>query len=100
MSGGQPEVPYRPIGDYGLIGDTHSCALVSRDGSVDWACFPRFDSRAVFARLLFSEQINAETGEMLGNFPQAFTHMAVINTVVQLRKALVRRNRDPQFKGV
>ena len=41
-----------PIGDYALISDMHSCALVSRDGSVDWACFPRFDSRASFARLL------------------------------------------------
>ena len=47
MSGQQP-----PIGDYALISDQHSCALVSRDGSVDWACFPRFDSRASFARLL------------------------------------------------
>ncbi|MEE9284264.1 MAG: trehalase-like domain-containing protein, partial [Dehalococcoidia bacterium] len=43
---------YRPISDYGLIGDAHSCALVSSGGSVDWACFPRFDSRAVFCRLL------------------------------------------------
>ena len=41
-----------PIGDYGLISDLHSCALVSTAGSIDWACFPRFDSRAVFARLL------------------------------------------------
>ena len=32
-----------PIGDYALISDMHSCALVSREGSVDWACFPRFD---------------------------------------------------------
>jgi GH15 family glucan-1,4-alpha-glucosidase len=41
-----------PIGDYGLISDLHSCALVSTSGSIDWACFPRFDSPAVFARLL------------------------------------------------
>jgi GH15 family glucan-1,4-alpha-glucosidase len=43
---------YRPLGDYALISDCHSAALVSRDGSIDWCCFARFDARPVFARLL------------------------------------------------
>src|SRR5687767_11297086 len=43
------------IEDYGLVGDTHTAALIGRDGSVDWLCFPRFDSSACFAALLGDE---------------------------------------------
>ena len=44
------------IEDYAFLSDTQTCALVSREGSVDWLCFPRFDSGACFAALLGDQE--------------------------------------------
>ena len=43
---------FTPIGEYGLLADCNSAALVGRHGSIDWLCLPRYDSDAIFARIL------------------------------------------------
>jgi GH15 family glucan-1,4-alpha-glucosidase len=47
-----PDARYRPIADYAIIGCTRSAALISKEGSIDWLCWPRFDAPSIFARIL------------------------------------------------
>jgi GH15 family glucan-1,4-alpha-glucosidase len=49
-------VPYQPIESYGIIGDMRTAALVSTNASIDWFCFPHFDSPSVFAAILDDEK--------------------------------------------
>ena len=49
LTGGSP---FPPIANYAFLSDTHSCALIAPDGSVEWMCLPRFDSPSLFASLL------------------------------------------------
>ncbi len=80
--------PYPPIGDYGLIGDCHSAALVSRQGSIDWCCLPRFDSGSAFGRILDSERgghcsiVPTERGDW--HYERAYLdHTLVLQTTVE-----------------
>jgi GH15 family glucan-1,4-alpha-glucosidase len=66
-----------PIRDYALLGDTRTAALVSPAGSIDWMCWPRFDSDPIFGRL-----IDAESG---GSF--ALTVTDVIDAKRRYRNA-------------
>src|SRR5262245_21374439 len=47
---------YQPIENHGIVGNMHSAALVSLDGSVDWLCLPRFDSPSVFGAILDADK--------------------------------------------
>ncbi len=49
-------MPYKKIGDYGVIGNGATVALVGRDGALDWMCLPYMDSPSVFAAILDDEQ--------------------------------------------
>jgi alpha,alpha-trehalase len=72
---------YRPLRDYALIGDAHTAALVSSDGSIDWLCWPRFDSAAIFCRLL-DRRIGGYFRVGPSNIHSASTRFYVENTNV------------------
>ncbi|MDH3755789.1 MAG: glycoside hydrolase family 15 protein, partial [Acidimicrobiia bacterium] len=99
---GQPSTPPRGaprIDDYALLGDCRSAALVSRTGSIDWLCFPRFDSPACFAALVGdrnngcwsiapSVEYDSERSYRPGTMVLTTTHRAPAGTV-EVTDALV-----------
>jgi GH15 family glucan-1,4-alpha-glucosidase len=94
--------------DYGLIGDLQTAALVSRTGSVDWLCFPRFDSGACFAALLGDERNGRWSLRPAGEFRPAGrryrhdtmileTELETADGVVRLIDFMPPRDRTPDL---
>jgi GH15 family glucan-1,4-alpha-glucosidase len=84
----------RAIEEYALIGDLRTAALVSRDGSVDWLCLPRFDSGACFAALLGDERhgrwLLGPTGAVRSTARRYHPGTLVLETTVTTDTGIVR----------
>src|SRR5881396_1674508 len=96
------------IEDYGFLSDTQTGALVSRDGCVDWLCFPRFDSPACFASLLGEkenghwrffpdEEVTAVRRRYRGNALILETELETKNGAVRLIDFMPPRGRNPDL---
>jgi GH15 family glucan-1,4-alpha-glucosidase len=99
------------IEDYALIGDTQTAALVGRDGSIDWLCFPSFASPACFAALLgdpsHGRWLLAPEGEISSTRRQYRGNSLVLETefttptgVVRVVDCMPPRGRDPDLARV
>ncbi len=83
---------YKPISDYGIIGNMVSAALVARDGSIDWCCLPRFDSPSIFAAMLDSEKGGRFGIKPASYFQSSQSYLGdtnVLQTVFQTRTGTV-----------
>jgi GH15 family glucan-1,4-alpha-glucosidase len=77
----------KAIGDYAMIGDCETAALVDRDGSIDWLCWPRFDSGACFAALLGTEELGrwkiAPAGEVCRVERRYWKNTLILETIFE-----------------
>jgi GH15 family glucan-1,4-alpha-glucosidase len=76
------ESVYKPISAYGVIGDTRTAALVGADGSIDWCCFPRFDSASVFAAILDIEKGGSFSIQPAGEFTSQQRYFPLTNILL------------------
>ncbi len=94
------------IEEYALVGDRHTAALISRDGSIDWLCLPRFDSEACFAALLGDERNGhwqiapaADAGQVRRHYlPDTLvleTEFVTASGTVRLTDCMPARDADP-----
>ena len=86
-------ITYPPIKDFGLIGDLHTAALVSKNGSIDWCCWPDFDSPAVFCKLLDAELGGSFATNPLNNFVSSQRYLDgtnVLQTVFETDSGKIR----------
>ena len=72
----------QPIENYGIIGNMHTVALVSIEGSIDWLCYPHFDSPSVFAALLDREKGGYFKITPVGNFKKKQLYRPDTNVLV------------------
>ena len=72
---------YNPIADYAIIGCTRSAALISRDGSIDWLCWPRFDSPSILARILDANKGGYFSISPRGNFKSSRRYVGDTNVL-------------------
>ena len=78
------KITYSPIKDFGLIGDLHTAALVSKLGSIDWCCWPDFDSPAVFCKLLDAELGGSFATNPLSSFASSQRYVEGTNVLQTL----------------
>jgi GH15 family glucan-1,4-alpha-glucosidase len=81
------------IEDYGLIGDCETAALVGRDGSIDWLCWPAFDSDACFAALLGNRKngrwLIAPAGDIKHTWRRYFDNTLILQTRFETSEGIV-----------
>src|SRR3990172_4268245 len=72
---------YKPLTDYGVVGDGRTAALIACDGAVDWLCLPQFDSPSHFAALLDAEHGGRWTVRPNGAFVSRVEYIADTNVL-------------------